>query len=497
MNNRFLFLPLAAIVFTGPKPAQAQGVAPDRKVRIEVTTTEDGKTERVTRELDATDEQAIQDALRELGVLDELNLGSDGENVTINIMRSKEGGDAVSTALRMAQAASCDGGKCGYLGVSTGPLGEKATAKEGARVVHVAKGSPAEGAGLKENDVITALDGRAIAGPKELTEAVRARKAGDEVKVAYLRDGKKGTANVKLGERKAAAFAYGFGPDGPHGGPFDHKVVLERLKDMGYRTESRAFLGATPAEGSEDKGAVVGSVEEGSAAAAMGIREGDVVRKVNGAPVADFDALSKAIGAMKPGDEATVTLLRDGKEMEVKGTLGERKAERYRFRTFEGDGEPFLREFHFEGMEPVDREALRRQMDELRRELAELRRELGKEVTKEVRVTIESRELTAEEKELLRDKGVKGLDSELRVGDLRTFPNPSSGTFRLEFDVPERGDLQVVVHDAAGERVYQETITGYKGRYERTLDLSDKANGNYFVVITQKGRSAARKLVKQ
>jgi len=55
----------------------------------------------------------------------------------------------------------------------------------------------------------------------------------------------------------------------------------------------------------------------------------------------------------------------------------------------------------------------------------------------------------------------------------------------------------VNVHDGTGTKVYEERITGFKGRYERTLDLSDKATGNYFLVIEQNGKSAAQKLVKQ
>ena len=53
------------------------------------------------------------------------------------------------------------------------------------------------------------------------------------------------------------------------------------------------------------------------------------------------------------------------------------------------------------------------------------------------------------------------------------------------------------VYDANGERVYQERITAFKGRYERTLDLSERAAGTYFLVITQNGRSSAQKLIKE
>ena len=127
----------------------------------------------------------------------------------------------------------------------------------------------------------------------------------------------------------------------------------------------------------------------------------------------------------------------------------------------------------------------------------ELRREIVRDVRREVRINIETRKLTEEEKALLRGKGVTGLENELQLGDLRAFPNPSNGLYRLQFELPARGDLNVDVHDAKGERVYQERIIGFKGRYERMLDLSDLATGNYYLVITQGGKSAAQKLVKE
>jgi len=136
-------------------------------------------------------------------------------------------------------------------------------------------------------------------------------------------------------------------------------------------------------------------------------------------------------------------------------------------------------------------------MEKLQQEMEKLREEIGRELRSETRITIESRKLTDEEKAMLKDKGVKGLDNELELGDLSTFPNPSNGFFRIHFDVPAAGDLEVDVHDASGERVYQEKITGYNGRYERTLDLSDKAAGNYFLVIRQNGKATSRKLIKQ
>ncbi|WP_328462124.1 PDZ domain-containing protein [Actinoplanes sp. NBC_00393] len=62
-------------------------------------------------------------------------------------------------------------------------------------VFEVTKGSPADGA-LQKDDVITAVDGTAIAGPGQVTELVRAKPAGTTLTVSYERDGKAGSAQV-------------------------------------------------------------------------------------------------------------------------------------------------------------------------------------------------------------------------------------------------------------------------------------------------------------
>ena len=140
---------------------------------------------------------------------------------------------------------------------------------------------------------------------------------------------------------------------------------------------------------------------------------------------------------------------------------------------------------------------MQREIEQLRREMDDLRDELNGQVRREMRIVIERRELNAEETDLLRKKGVAGLDNKLVLEEVRCFPNPSDGFFRLQFDLPGKGDVNVDVHDAKGERVYHESISDYEGAYERTLNLSGKPDGTNFLVITQNGTTHAQKPVKE
>jgi len=517
MFKTILLMPLAAVFQGGVAQEPVAPQEPDqRKVRIEIVTTENGETKRVTKEFDASNEQEVQDALKELGVLDNINFNGDGENVTIDIRRS--GGDADDDMfLHMAPMppmapmepmapmtpltrglVACE--PTAYLGVSTRSVdAEQAKAlklpvKAGVLVEQVIEGSAAEKAGLKEGDVITELDGKAVTASQELTELIRAQDVGDKVKLTWYHEGKKKSANVELGERSARSYSFAYGPE--HGSA--EQDWESYLGDGEWTMASRAFLGVTPGN-DYGPGAEIGSVEEGTAAAKMGLQEGDRITRIDDETIEDFADLSATIKSKQPGDEVAITLQRDGEQLIIAGELGERSVNRSFNFDMNGDESDEVRErlLQFKGLAPEDREELRRDMDELRREMSELRRELGTELRTETRITIESMPLSADEKALLKSKGVEHLDATLKVGDMRVFPNPSNGFFRIQFDVPNSGDLFVNVHDASGEKVYEERITGFKGRYERTLDLTDKATGTYYLVIDQNGKSTAQKLVKQ
>lgn len=501
MTIPFLFIPLAAVFQSG----QQDPVAPatDRKVRIEIVTTENGETKRVTKEFDATDDAQVQDALRELGVLNHMKLGSGERDLTIDIRGFGEGEDS-DLFMRMAPLAPMPPmpplppvafakEPTAYLGVSTRKLTEedrkqrKLFVPQGAIILQVTEGSPAERLGLRVDDIITELDGKAVHGPEQLAELIQAHKPQDKVKLVWLRDGKTMKDAVELGERKGFSYSYSFDED-----DMERFKELERLGEDGkWKSENRAFLGITPGEEDDEApGVLIGSVETGSAAERMGLKAGDRITAINGSATGNFETLAELVRSMKPGDEVSVDALHDGAAVTLKGNLGERKSHFY-FKGPEG-----MQGFKWEGLDPATQQELRVEMDQLRREMDELRRELGKDIRREVRVRVETRKLSDEEKALLRNKGV-AVDRELKLEGLNAFPNPSSGFYRLQFDVPERGDLMVDVHNAKGERVYQEKIVGFKGRYERTLDLSDQATGSYFLVIAQGGKTATVKLVKE
>ncbi|MFL6255419.1 MAG: DegQ family serine endoprotease [Pyrinomonadaceae bacterium] len=76
------------------------------------------------------------------------------------------------------------------------------------------------------------------------------------------------------------------------------------------------------------RGVIVGSVQKGSAAEKAGVKQGDVITAFNGTTINDANELRNLVAATQPGTDATLQILRDGREQELKITLGELQANR-------------------------------------------------------------------------------------------------------------------------------------------------------------------------
>ncbi|HEY8470134.1 MAG TPA: M28 family peptidase [Longimicrobiales bacterium] len=88
----------------------------------------------------------------------------------------------------------------GY-GAYLGSIPDYTPADRGVRIAGVREGSPAERAGLRAGDIIIGFDDEEIADIYAMTEALRARKPGDRVRIRVLREGREVTLTAVLGER--------------------------------------------------------------------------------------------------------------------------------------------------------------------------------------------------------------------------------------------------------------------------------------------------------
>jgi S1-C subfamily serine protease len=74
-------------------------------------------------------------------------------------------------------------------------------------------------------------------------------------------------------------------------------------------------------------GTIVSEVQRNSPAFKAGIRQYDVIVGMNGDKVTNSEDLSNKVKALKVGDKATFTIVRNGKQMEISVTIGDRNAD--------------------------------------------------------------------------------------------------------------------------------------------------------------------------
>jgi putative serine protease PepD len=163
------------------------------------------------RTIDAPNNFTISGAIQTDAAINHGNSGgplldTDGHVIGINsqIESDSGGNDGVGFAIpssmvqRVAQQL-ISGGKVAhaYLGVQL----SDATSGAGAAIGQVAGGGPADDAGLRSGDVVTAIDGKAIGGADALVAAVDSHKPGDQVTLTVRRGGDTSSIKVKLGTR--------------------------------------------------------------------------------------------------------------------------------------------------------------------------------------------------------------------------------------------------------------------------------------------------------
>lgn len=95
--------------------------------------------------------------------------------------------------------------KRAYLGISSSEVPPAAASQlgrdSGAVVASVPGDGPAADAGLRQNDLIVEIDGKAVNNPGDVSNIVESKQPGDEVTIKVLRNRKEQTVKVKLGER--------------------------------------------------------------------------------------------------------------------------------------------------------------------------------------------------------------------------------------------------------------------------------------------------------
>ena len=166
----------------------------------------------------------------------------------------------------------------------------------------VEPGSPAEKAGLKGGDVISAINGQAVKTGNDLVNPIASAPIGSKVKITYYRDNQQKDTTATV-EDRTHVFPNSAGrvnntPD--DAAPTEFGLHVESL------TPERAQRVGVEGQ----KGVLVSEVEPTSFADDVGFTQGDVISEVNGQAVTSVDDYRKAISKLKPGDNVVFKVLR-------------------------------------------------------------------------------------------------------------------------------------------------------------------------------------------
>jgi serine protease Do len=209
--------------------------------------------------------------------------------------------------------------KRGFLGVGVVAVTEerakalKLSDQSGVEVKHIDANSPAEKAGVHENDVIFEVDGQKIENVEQFIQRIGEAAPGTKVNLTVWRAGAKQNLTATLEMRPLLTFN---GPDG-----FPQMAVPVPAPDV------MPMIGQTPVVGFEGEtltpqlaeffgvkeGVLVRTVVEHTPAAKAGLKAGDVVIKVSGTPVASTREISGIVHAVR--HNLTFTIVRNHKEM--------------------------------------------------------------------------------------------------------------------------------------------------------------------------------------
>jgi serine protease Do len=244
----------------------------------------------------------------------------DGEVIGINtaIFSPSGGSVGIGFAIPSSEAKDVlaqlrDSGRIdrGYIGVQIQTITPELAQtlglpdEKGALVAAVTPDSPAAKAGIRQGDVVTAVNGQSVTTLRDLPRLVANIKPDQTANMTVLREGKEHKLDVKIGAMPAneqMADARPSQPE-PQQGVESSRVLGMTLATINNSVRQRFQLPQNV------RGVLVTRVAPNSQAAEQGIRAGDIIEKVDNAAVTSPADVSSKITAARRADKPAVLVL--------------------------------------------------------------------------------------------------------------------------------------------------------------------------------------------
>ena len=236
-----------------------------------------------------------------------------GASVGIGLAIPAELAKPVIESLRRGQAP-----QRGYLGVSLQPLDENIAGslglpKDNGEIVRsVQPGDPASRAGIQQGDVIIRVNNQPVTPDQTVSYLIANTTVGARVPVELIRDGRRQTVTVVVGQRptEEQLAAINGGGDADEGLADDGAPAIPGQQTIGLSlqalTPQIARATNLPADA---RGVIISAVDPSSDAATKGLQRGDLIVSVNRQPVTTPAAVLAAVEVARRAGRSSVLML--------------------------------------------------------------------------------------------------------------------------------------------------------------------------------------------
>lgn len=199
--------------------------------------------------------------------------------------------------------------KIGTIGVNAQDIsslmqaGLQLSQRDGVILSDVIPGGPAFVAGLKEGDIVIAVDGVAIQNYRQFVLSYLIRQSGDIIAVSVLRGSERFKINVKVVEQPDV--------EGFLNSLIDYEKNLVKKFGFWGIEISEKLLALSPGFRKEN-GIVVAALVGNSSGSEGGFQPGDIIYSINRMPMLNMEIMNTFVDGVKEGDPIVVHLEREG-----------------------------------------------------------------------------------------------------------------------------------------------------------------------------------------
>jgi serine protease Do len=232
------------------------------------------------------------------------------------------------------------GSNGGWLGIGVGEVNPdkvkelKLPAERGVLVGKVVADSPAAKAGLKENDVVSEINGQRVEGTEQFRRMIREIPPGRTAQLTVWREGRAQTVGVTVGKSENhRTMSRVFSTPGNFAFKLPDIQVLPEIPEVGdsdnfafsFSGHPRLGIDAETLDGDfgnyfgapEGQGVLVRSVIADSPAAQAGLKTGDVITSVNGERIRSAAELRQKVEAKGESNNVKLGVIRNKSDMSL------------------------------------------------------------------------------------------------------------------------------------------------------------------------------------